>query len=306
MILSNTYQIFNRARGMKHNTEAELMQLCARNKDGSYSTQAARRDVLSQAARDLKAAGFYQLPATGLKPKHVQTLTEKWKAEGLSDATQKNRMAHLRWWAQKVGKQNVIPRTNSELGIGRRSYVTKESKAVTVSGEKLETIKDERLRTSLELQKAFGLRREECLKFQPAHAQSGGPDKIILQDSWCKGGRPREVPVTNDYQREVLARALALVGNGSMIPPDKKYVEQLKKYENTTNRAGLSKLHGLRHEYAQQRYRDLTGWESPASGGPTAKELTDDQRVWDFEVRLQISQELGHNRESITAVYLGR
>lgn len=282
------------------------MQLCARNKDGSFSTQAARRDVLSQAARDLKSAGFYQLPVTGLKPKHVETLVNKWKADCLSDATQKNRMAHLRWWAEKTGKQNVIPRTNAQLGIGRRTFVTNKSKAVQISGEKLASIRDERLRTSLELQKAFGLRREECLKFQPAYAQSGGPDKIILKDAWCKGGRPREVPITNAYQREVMARASAVAGNGSMIPADKKYVEQLKKYENTTSRVGLSKLHGLRHQYAQQRYQQLTGWESPATGGPTNKELSEDQKIRDQSVRLQISQELGHNREAITAVYLGR
>lgn len=282
------------------------MQLCARNKDGSFATQAARRDVLSQAARDLKTAGFYQLPATGLKPKHVETLVNKWTADGLSDATKKNRMAHLRWWAEKVGKQNVIPRTNAQLGIGRRTFVTNKSKAVQVSGEKLASIRDERLRTSLELQKAFGLRREECLKFQPAYAQSGGPDKIILKEGWCKGGRAREVPITNSYQREVLARASALAGSGSMIPAEKKYVEQLKKYENTTNRQGLSKLHGLRHEYAQRRYKDLTGWESPATGGPNSKELTEDQKERDHLVRMHISQELGHNREAITAVYLGR
>lgn len=289
-----------------HNTESELMQLCARNRDGSFSTQAARRAVLSQAGRDLQAAGFYQLPATGLKPKHIQALTEKWKSEGLSDATQKNRVAHLRWWAEKVGKPNVIPRTNRELGIGRRTYVTNKSKAVQVSSTKLADIKDDRLRCSLELQKAFGLRRAECLKFQPAYAQSCGSNKIVLKDSWCKGGRPREVPITSEYQRQVLARASELVGAGSMIPSEEKYVERLKKYENITARAGMSKLHGLRHEYAQLRYREMTGWAAPACGGPNAKQLSDEQKKRDLEVRLQISQELGHGRESITAVYLGR
>lgn len=290
----------------QHNTESELMQLCSRNRDGSFSTQAARRAVLSQVARDLKAAGFYQLPVTGLKPKHVQALTGKWKAEGLSDATQKNRVAHLRWWAEKVGKANVIPRTNAELGIGRRKYVTNKTKAVTITTEAIGNIKDERLRCSLELQKAFGLRREECLKFQPRFAMSGGIDRILLKDTWCKGGRPREVPVVNDYQRQVLARAAALAGVGSMIPPDETYIERLKKYENTTNRAGMSKLHGLRHQYAQRRYQELTGWESPACGGPTSRQLTESQRSLDLGARLRISQELGHNREGITAIYLGR
>ncbi len=65
-------------------------------------------------------------------------------------------------------------------------------------------------------------------------------------------------------------------------------------------------MHGLRHAYAQQRYEELTGWKSPAVGGPTFKSLTSEQRKLDLEVRLVISRELGHEREQVTAVYLGR
>jgi hypothetical protein len=63
---------------------------------------------------------------------------------------------------------------------------------------------------------------------------------------------------------------------------------------------------GLRHAYAQQRYVELTGWKAPAAGGPLSKTLTPEQRDQDREVRLIISKELGHEREQITAVYLGR
>lgn len=290
----------------KHVLVRELVQLCERNRDGSFSTQAARKTILIQAGKDLLAAGFRNLGVHGLKPKHVATLVERWKADGLSEATMKNRLSHLRWVAQKIAKQNIVPRTNAELGIENRSYVTNVSKAFTVPDDALVKIKDERLRVSIELQRAFGLRREESLKFQPSYAAAAGNDRIRLKASWTKGGRAREIPVRNEYQREVLARAAALAGKGSMIPPDKRYVDQLKRYENVTMRAGLSKLHGLRHEYAQQRYRDLTGWESPACGGPTSRQLTPEQKVADRATRLTISRELGHNREAITAVYLGR
>lgn len=291
---------------MKHILVKELVQLCERNRDGSYSTQAARKDVLVLAGKQLLAGGFRNLGTQGLKPKHVQHLVERWKAEGLAAATLKNRIAHLRWWAEKVNKASVIPRTNAALGIDRRRYVTNQSKAHDVTPEALDRIKDGRLRVSIELQRAFGLRREECLKFQPAHATAAGLDKIQLKASWCKGGRAREIPIRTAYQREVLARASALAGAGSMIPQRQRYVERLKQYENVTNRAGMSRLHGLRHEYAQQRYQELTGWECPAKGGPTAKQLTLEQKAQDLEARLQISQELGHNREAITSVYLGR
>ena len=40
---------------------------------------------------------------------------------------------------------------------------------------------------SLELQRAFGLRREEAMKFQPSYADQ--KDHITLKASWTKGGR---------------------------------------------------------------------------------------------------------------------
>lgn len=291
---------------MIHDLYKELAGLCSRNRDGSFSTQATRRDVLGLVANQLREMGHYDMPATGLKPKHVSKLLERWKAEGLSQATMKNRVAHLRWWAEKINKGGVIPKTNAALGIDRRAYVTNESKAVELASGDLAKIKDERLRCSIELQRAFGLRREECLKFQPGYATAGGPDSIKLKASWCKGGREREVPIRNDYQREVLARATALAGSGSMIPKGQNYVQRLKQYEYATNRAGMSKLHGLRHEYAQRRFGELAGFECPAKGGPTVKQLSPEQKAQDLAARLQISQELGHNREAITAVYLGR
>jgi hypothetical protein len=53
-------------------------------------------------------------------------------------------------------------------------------------------------------------------------------------------------------------------------------------------------------------YRDLTGWQPPAAGGPPSNQLTPDQRHTDQRARLQVSRELGHEREQTTAVYLGR
>lgn len=290
----------------KINTEHQLMLLCNRNKDGSFSTQAARRNILSQVGRQLVELGFYNLPVTGLKQRHIVKLLERWRSDDCSDATLKNRMSHLRWVCEKINKQNLIPSTNAELGIGRRKYVTNISKAVQVSDDALRLIKDDRVRMSLELQEAFGLRRAEAIKFQPAYAMSGDADKIMLKATWCKGGRARALKITNENQRAVLARAAELAGPGSLIPKESTYKEQLKRYENETNRLGLHKLHGLRHAFAQQRYEELTGWKAPACGGPKLRQLTPEQKKIDLAARLQISEELGHSREAITAVYLGR
>ena len=80
----------------------------------------------------------------------------------------------------------------------------------------------------------------------------------------------------------------------------------LQKLTVNTLRAGLSQMHGLRHAYAQNRYEELTGWKAPAAGGLETKVLTKEQRELDREARLIISRELGHEREQVTAAYLGK
>jgi hypothetical protein len=291
-------------RPKRINLSEELKQLCKRNKDGSPNVQRDRLKILYLCGRQLKEAGFYNLPPRGLKAKHVKQLVKQWRDESLSAGTIKNRMSCLRWWAEKVGKSNVIERDNSAYGIPERRYVTNQSKAVELDEEKLARVSDPRIRCSLKLQKAFGLRRKECLKIQPDYADRG--DTLVLKATWTKGGKARELPIRTDYQREVLNEAHVIAGKGSMIPPEKKYVEQLHRYEGMTKQVGLSKMHGLRHAYAQERYKELSGMECPACGGKKSRELSPQEKALDRKVRLQISRELGHEREEVTAVYCGR
>ena len=58
--------------------------------------------------------------------------------------------------------------------------------------------------------------------------------------------------------------------------------------------------------HAQQRYEELTGWKSPAAGGPTAKALTPEQKAIDQQARLIISRELGHERIQIVSIYCSK
>ena len=282
----------------------QLKTLCERNRDGSHATQADRHQMLQTMANHLNEMGYRRMNATSLKPKHVDALVARYQAEELSVGTIKNRLAVLRWWAEKIGKQNVVAKDNAYYGIQSRSFIADVSKAKDLDKERLEKINDAHLRLSLELQKEFGLRREEAMKFQPDYAIRD--TYIRLKDSWCKGGKAREIPIRTDAQRGVLKRVQLLVGTGSLIPPQRMYVQQMRLYEGETVKVGLSKLHGLRHRYAQERYLELTGWPAPACGGPTSKELSKDDRDKDRIARLAISQELGHEREQITTVYLGR
>jgi len=280
-----------------------LRQLCQRNRDGSHATQADRLRTLTLASRQLREAGFRQMRAGSLKGKHVTALLQRWQAEGLLAGTLKNRLSHIRWWAEKVGKAGILPADNAGLGVPDRRFVTNENKGRTLD-QRLDLVRDPHVRMSLQLQAAFGLRREESIKFQPGYADRG--DHISLKGSWTKGGRPREIPVTTHAQRAVLDAAHQLAGAGSLIPAEKTYIQQRHVYDGQCKAAGLSHMHGLRHRYAMTRYEALTGWPAPAAGGPPARSLTPAQRRQDAQARQIVSRELGHERTQITAVYLGR
>jgi site-specific recombinase XerC len=286
------------------NLNYELKQLTHRNRDGSYSTQAGRERILTLVANQLHELGFRHMHVHSLKPKHVDALVERWQAEGLSAGTIKNRMSELRWWAEKISKQNVIARSNDHYGIADRKYVTNVNKARELTEADLAKVTDPYTCMSLRLQEAFGLRREESIKIRPAWADRG--DRIVLKDTWTKGKREREIPIRNAEQRQILDEAREFAGKGSLIPKAMMYVDQLERFKSQCAKAGIHHVHGHRHFYAQTRYRELTGWAAPAVGGPHSKELTPDEKAIDREARMTITAELGHGREQVTAVYCGR
>jgi len=286
------------------NLNYDLKKLGDKDRDGSYATRSNRARMLSLMANQLYELGYRKLRAADLKGRHIDALLERWRREEIATGTIKNRMAALRWWADKIGKQGMMAKDNMAYGIPDRCYVSDRSKAKELDQSGLERIRDPYVRMSLELQRAFGLRREEAIKFSPTYADKG--DHIRLKSSWTKGGKERLIPIRTESHRAVLNRAHQIAGRGSLIPSDRNYIQHVKVYERHCAAAGLSKMHGLRHAYAQERYRELTGLQAPAAGGPNSRSLTAEQRTIDQEARLIISRELGHNREAIVSVYVGR
>lgn len=287
------------ASQLKH----EFFKLTKRNKDGSFATQKNRLSSLVQMSKQINQLGYRVSYPSQLKPKHVDALVAKWKEDGITDGVMKNRLSNVRWWAEKVGKSNVVHTDNKSYGIKNRVYVTNQDKSKILDQGKLDRVKCEFVKTSLMLQEAFGLRREESIKFDARFAVKA--DKIVLKDSWCKGGKQRSIPIENDKQRQVLERIERISSNSCLIPPSKNYVQQLRRYEVQTKMAGLSQMHGLRHRFAQDKYKALTGTECKARGGLSRKEMTKPQLKLDNKARKIITQMLGHERLEIVAVYIG-
>lgn len=286
------------------NLTLDLTRMCRRNRDGSYGTQKNRIRGLAAMAADLRKLGYKLPEARSIKTRHVDALVEHWQCNDLDDATIRNRLTWLRWWAQRVDKPNVVERDNAAYGLSPRPD-DPANRAQRLDPIKLKLIKCPYIRASILLQVAFGLRREEAIKFRPAYAIQQG--RIVLKSSWTKGGRPRSIPVTTDDQRKVLVDIRRMIpGDGSLIPASSTYAEQLKRYEYQTLQAGLRNTHGFRHAYAQRRYFALTGWPCPLAGGKRRHQMTLEERERDRSARLQVSGELGHARLSITDTYLGK
>jgi hypothetical protein len=278
-----------------------ILSSLERNKDGSFATQANRKSILLQITKDLKKVGFSKVTANNFGNKHCCALRDHWKAQGLATATIKNRLACVRWLGEKLGKE--LP-DNRKLEIENRKYSDNSiNKAQEIDFKKLSALTD-RQALAIQLQREFGLRREESLKFNPVYADKG--NKIELKASWTKGGRPRSIPILSEKQRELLNSVKSLVGNNSLIEKDKEYIQARESLDKACQRAEIKNMHGFRHKYAQERYKALTGRECPKAGGLTSKELTTEQKKQDFEARMTISEELGHAREDVTVNYLGR
>lgn len=295
-----------------NNLKCLLSKLCDENRDGSYSTQANRRKMFDLFCDQLEKSGYRvnEMSLNDLKARHIYSLLKNWNESKKSTGTIKNRMSGLRWLFKKIGKDDLMRKANADYKIENRVYVTNESKALKIGDFDLSKI-DENIAQSLVLQAVFGLRREEAMKFQPFFALDSqsieNATYIRLKDSWTKGGRPRIIPISNEIQRSELRKAFDLARKnggqmGSLIPSNTSYRKHLTRFERISREIGLGNTHSLRHNYAQMRYFELMNFECPAV---KFRNLTREEIIKDKQVRLLISEELGHSRIGITNIYLG-
>jgi site-specific recombinase XerD len=286
----------------KHKMISSVIMTIKHNRDGSYRTQDDRRHSLIQSATTLHQLGYKLDHLRFMKPKHIYALVQHWKAKGDSPGSMKNRMSHLRWLMGKFeGKRNMVP-SNDALGIEKRVYISHQDRSVVLTDGDLSKINDPMMQHSLKGQALFGLRMEESIKIEPFIADAGK----FLYIRKSKGNRERFIPMLTKEQRDWLdeAKRLAQHKNNSLIPPNVSYKTYRARFDKACQRAGINHRHGLRHQYAQQRYQELTEWLPPAKGGPTQNQLTPEQKIIDRAVRLQVSLDLGHSRRNIVGIYI--
>lgn len=270
----------------------------------SYKTKYDTQIILNRSLKDLQSLGFILNNINSLKPKHITGLVKLWTEQNKSTATIKNSMSKMRLACRLIGKHDIMPKDNKSYNIADRVYHN-TNKAIKANFEK---IHNPYLQYSLKLQEAFGLRREEAIKFNAHIADKGS--YIHLKGSWTKGNVERKIPILTNEQRNLIDEIKELTKQDSLIPKELSYKQQLNKYTTETRNAHIKNPHGLRHAYAQKRYKELTaqlskgqGWECPANGGLSKSSMNSQQRIIDRQARLILSNELGHSRIGIVKRY---
>lgn len=251
---------------------------------------------------------------------YAQSLNERFEKGELSASSAQNYLSKVNV-AMENARLDKTCRVEGvkEAGLPNRTGIANKDHSVTQEqhNQALDSL-SARLSAQLELQRTMGLRfKESCLidaKGTLQHAKDTGVIKIELG---TKGGRYREFNINNQEQIRALERAAEIQGeHRSMIPKELSW----KQYQNQCYREIQKvaiRFHSERHHYANQRYEELTGVESPvraklAHGKAHLNHLAQQRNITlteakqiDQSARLQIAQELGHGRIGITNNYLG-
>jgi integrase len=278
----------------------------------SFATQDKRADVLYAGFKRLHELQFRMETVMSLRGKHIEALANDWHARGLSASTLHNNLSIFRTFAEWIGKAGMVRGIEHYLGSGTpaRCSIAREDKSWSERGvdvaAKVEQVrqKDARVALQLELQLAFGLRAREAMQLRPHIADQG---TYLSITHGTKGGRDRVEPIRTPQQRVLLdlAKTFCATRSSSTSDPQHKLAQWKNHYYQVVRSCGITRKdgvtsHGLRHQYANERYRELTGSDSPVRGGAPV------DRDTDRAAREVVAEELGHSREGVTSHYLGR
>jgi integrase len=253
----------------------------------SAATQDKRADVLYASFERLREMEYRLNDVTGLREKHVQALMTDLHARGMSASTLQNTLSILRTFAEWIGKAGMVRGIEQYLGKGvaERTSIAKEDKSWTAKGvdsaAKIAEVRerDPRVAIQLELAQVFSLRAREAMQLRPHIADKG---THLSVSHGTKGGRDRTVPIVTAAQREVLDRAKALCATKASSTADQlmKLHQWKNHFYRVVRSCGISRadgftVHGLRHQYANDRYRELSGSDSPVRGGEVVEKSAD-------------------------------
>ena len=273
---------------------AQLIAVLREHKEDSFESRRKRFYELRQVLDTLQARyGLQRLQ--NLSRKHVNQVVAEWKSSALTPRTIANKLTYLRWLVHKIGKPNLLPRSNADLGLEAGARHTKAGHVVPADylADLLGKAEgDPKVKAMLLLGRYLGLRFKEASLFRPGRDWQG--DRVYIKRG-TKGGRPRYLWVASSQQREVLQFVAGLVDgkDGCLIPQEAGTYRNWKQQTYEKLRAlGLGRklsyeFHDLRRTFINEEIKRLIGKGHAAS---TAAKL--------------VAKAVGHNRTEVLRWYM--
>jgi integrase len=318
-------------RALQDIIAAHNLQHASKDKTVSYKTQHERASAIFRCFRDIRALGFKIQNPYCLGGRHVRAVVQDWTApqprtrpHRLSPATIRTERSHLRTYATWIGKPGLVQPAEAYVSdpalVTRQCVATRDKswRARDIDPDALIaeiTAHDAWVGTQLRLARAYGLRVKEAVMLRPWLAERSAlpgddparPVPRLELEPGTKGGRLRHIPIDTLAKRSALDAAKVLVHDEAhfLADPKRSLVQNLDRLRNVMKRFGVTGRelgvtpHGLRHEYAGDRYTAVAGVVPPVRGGSTPGAATDER------ARLQVAEELGHSRTQIASAYLG-
>lgn len=280
----------------------------AANGAASFSTAATVGDRFNRFAELAKADGLRRLEEVTRDQvtTYGQTLADQVAEGALSAAYAQNLVSAVNTVMNAATRgqwQSVSP--TRECGIAHRSSV-RETPSMAIDRSRVEAAQaamNDRGQAITDLARDLGLRSKEASLINARGALNEARDtgRVTIVDG-TKGGRARQVPITQERQIASLERAALVQGEArSLIPEGQTWAQfrdgDLREIRETLQAHGLTGLHDLRAGYASERYQALTGERPPLEGGQVSK--ADDKAAREI-----LAVELGHGRIDVIASYI--
>ena len=300
-----------------------------KHKGVSRKTMLDRQRFLSRFFTELrKEAGFADADPRRLNTRQVEAMVERWLQRDLSTATIHNYVCFLRTYCSWIGRPGMVRKVEDYVGAesphAKRKQVATfdhswSARQVDFEATLAQVARMDRwVGLQLELCQRFGMRPKEARHFRPHKAvlsrERANPadvaafpehETFVRIEHGTKGGRPRDVPLANNAQRELLDRVTAVVASGCFVgQPGLTADQSRRRFYYVLECCGIThaKLgvvaHGLRHEHANDAFEADAGGPSPVRGG-----AVDPPR--DTQARERVARRLGHNRPRVARCYLG-